>query len=318
MEKFGLNNITKYYITDNASAMIKASASDDWISCAAHNLNLVQFHSFKNLGNNSALCKANLLIYNCKELVSYAKRSGLQNLLSLTLKQSIDVRWDSELIMLESIKKNYSQLSTLAQNNLTLLKFLENINESLLSALINLLTPFFTQRLALCEESSPTFHLVLPTKKSLLKHCQIKDSDSMIIKSLKEKLPENLNKYFKTTETHFAATVLYPACKSLRNLANEDEKRDAIQLLKNLAKNIIVSNQSITITIVTNTTVDECFKDFLEVSYQLDANSDIESSSLEVEKYLSGSVICSPNVNNKLEKVLKPNILDFMLFPKSY
>jgi len=87
MEKFGLNNITKYYVTDNASAMIKAFANDDWISCVAHNLNLVRFHSFKNLGNNSALCKANLLIHNCKELVSYAKRSGLQNLLSLTLKQ---------------------------------------------------------------------------------------------------------------------------------------------------------------------------------------------------------------------------------------
>jgi hypothetical protein len=67
--------------------MIKAFANDDWISCVAHNLNLVRFHSFKNLGNNSALCKANLPIHNCKELVSYAKRSGLQNLLSLTLKQ---------------------------------------------------------------------------------------------------------------------------------------------------------------------------------------------------------------------------------------
>jgi hypothetical protein len=113
-----------------------------------------------------------------------------------------------------------------------LFNYLENTNESLLTALINLLTPFFTQRLALCKESSPTFHLVLPTKKSFLKHCQTKDSDSIIIKSLKEKLSENLNKYSKTTETHFAATMLYPACKLLRNLANEDEKRAAIQLLK--------------------------------------------------------------------------------------
>jgi len=118
-----------------------------------------------------------------------------------------------------------------------LFNHLENTNESLLTALINLLTPFFTQTLALCKESSPTFHLVIsPTKKSLLKHCQIKDSDSIIIKSLKEKLSENLNKYFKTTETHFVATMLYPACKSLRNLADEDEKRAAIQLLKNLSK----------------------------------------------------------------------------------
>ncbi len=30
-------------------------------------------------------------------------------------------------------------------------------------------------------------------------------------------------------------------------------------------------------------------------------NSDIESSSAQVEKYLSGSVMCSPNVNNILE-----------------
>jgi hypothetical protein len=111
-----------------------------------------------------------------------------------------------------------------------LFNFLENINESLLTALVNLLTPFFTQRLALCKESSPTFHLVLPTKKFLLKHCQIKDSDYIIIKSLKEKLSENLNEYFKTTKTHFAATMHYPGCKSLRNLA----------------KNLIVSNQSIT------------------------------------------------------------------------
>jgi hypothetical protein len=105
MQKFGLNNITKYFVTDNASAMIKAFANDDWISCAAHNLNLVQFHSFKNLGNNCALCKTNFLIHNFKELVSYAKRTGLPNLLSLTLNQSIDVRWDRKLIKLESIKK---------------------------------------------------------------------------------------------------------------------------------------------------------------------------------------------------------------------
>ncbi len=105
MQKFGLNNITKYFVIDNDSAMIKAFANDDWISCAAHNLNLVQFHSFKILGNNSSLCKTNFLIHNFKELVSYAKRSGLQNLLSLTLNQSIDVRWDRKLIMLESIKK---------------------------------------------------------------------------------------------------------------------------------------------------------------------------------------------------------------------
>jgi hypothetical protein len=29
MEKFELSNITKYYVTDNASAMIKAFANDD-------------------------------------------------------------------------------------------------------------------------------------------------------------------------------------------------------------------------------------------------------------------------------------------------
>ncbi len=157
--------------------------------------------------------------------------------------------------------------------------------------MINLLTPFFTQTLALCKESSPTFHLVIsPTKKSLLKHCQIKDSDSIIIKFLKEKSSENLNKYLKTTVTHFAATMLYPACKSLKNLANEDEKRAAIQLLKNLAKNIIVSNQSITTAIMPNTTANEFFKDFLEVTSQLDTNSDIESSSAQVEKYLSGII----------------------------
>jgi hypothetical protein len=41
-----------------------------------------------------------------------------------------------------------------------------------------------------------------------------------------------------------------------------------LQLLKNLAKNIIVSNQSITTTIMPNTTADEFFKDFLEVTSQ--------------------------------------------------
>ncbi len=42
-------------------------------------------------------------------------------------------------------------------------------------------------------------------------------------------------------------------------------------------------------------------KIFLESSSQLYINSYIESSSAQVEKYLSGSVICSPNVNNILE-----------------
>ncbi len=104
--------------------------------------------------------------------------------------------------------------------------------------------------------------------------------------------------------------MLYPACKSLKNLANDDEKRAAIQLLKILAKNIIVSNQSITTTIIPTTTVDECFKDFLEVCSQLDTNSDIESSSAQVEKYLSASVMCSPNVTD-------PHLRESLVQPKS-
>jgi uncharacterized Fe-S cluster-containing protein len=59
----------------------------------------------------------NALMFHSKELVTFVKRSEIQKELETTLKQSVEVRWDSRLMLLESIKNNYEELKNIAEVN---------------------------------------------------------------------------------------------------------------------------------------------------------------------------------------------------------
>lgn len=61
------------------------------------------------------------------------------------------------------------------------LRYLRNIDCELLEDLIQLLKPFDEATRHLSTDQTPTLHLVLPTKATLLKGLSIQDGDSVIM-----------------------------------------------------------------------------------------------------------------------------------------
>lgn len=82
------------FVTDNGANIVAALKNEQRISCAGHNINLILEYLFKHLDENNEI---SILIQNCKSLVGYFKRSGLNNRLTVSLKQSVPTRWNSIL-----------------------------------------------------------------------------------------------------------------------------------------------------------------------------------------------------------------------------
>jgi hypothetical protein len=138
--------------------MILTFSEEVWFGCSAHNINLIHKHTFEKLKSLPNMNKITALINSSKELVTYFKQSGLQNKLNTTLKQSIHIRWDSKLVMLESIRDNLLNIKEMALTNSKIMVKIIDINDQLLNDLISLLKPFYNLRLTLCQESGPTFY----------------------------------------------------------------------------------------------------------------------------------------------------------------
>lgn len=104
------------------------------------------------------------------------------------MKQSIEVRWDSTVVMLQSIQDNFRNIRNLALNDSKVMKKFSYIvsNESLLNDWIDFLSKFYSLRCDLCKDTHVTFQFVLPTKQKMLKICIEKESDSHVIKVLKQ------------------------------------------------------------------------------------------------------------------------------------
>ncbi|RWR99319.1 uncharacterized protein B4U80_14833, partial [Leptotrombidium deliense] len=120
------------------------------VGCSAHNLNLLDGTVIEDIGNQIKICK---------DLVTYFKRSGLQSQLTNTLKQSIEVRWDSTFEMIESITKSYSQLQDISTRKNEVKSFLDKLDETLLRKLQCILLPFKVLREKLCQEKEVTFNI---------------------------------------------------------------------------------------------------------------------------------------------------------------
>ena len=133
---FELNNKNRYYVTDNAIAMKTAFKSEEWFGCSAHNINLIHKHTYNDVKIDRKLKCIEELIENSKDLVKHFKHTELENKLTTTLKQSIDIRWDSTLLMLQSISDNYNDIKTLSINDNKTMEYLVKIEEKLLNCFI--------------------------------------------------------------------------------------------------------------------------------------------------------------------------------------
>ncbi|KAM3865308.1 uncharacterized protein ACN63O_011008 [Diretmus argenteus] len=185
-EEFGIQSRDNVFVTDNGSNMVAAFKDYVRLSCAAHNINLVLKYVFDHLEeDNPTHSRVITLLKESKTLVSHFKRAGLQNELDETLKQAVETRWNSRLLMLESINnalKSGKLHKILLQRRE--LRFLNHIDSELLEEIIELLKSFDKATRELSTDKNPTLHLVLPTKATLLNNMEIQDEDSAIVKEV--------------------------------------------------------------------------------------------------------------------------------------
>jgi len=108
------------------------------------------------------------LRYVCKDIVAHVKRSRIQAKLDTTLKTAVPTRWNSVLIMLQSVLNNAADLKKLADefSDKKLQRSLLDINLELLKQIVDVLQQFDMATQMLSTDGTPSLHLVYPTKCS--------------------------------------------------------------------------------------------------------------------------------------------------------
>jgi hypothetical protein len=235
LSDLGLEDRTYVIVTDNASSMKSAFKEDLWIGCASHNLSLAQKHAFD---NNENLCIINKLIENCKQLVTL-------NELDLTLKQMIEVRWDSRYDLLYSIKVNYNNLRTISLENVKVYEYFKNIDEKLLNTLVEFLQPLKQARTKLCSENMLTLYHVMPEKEKLKLDIKNFDTNFQEFIYLKKKLINCIDKYFVVTDHHICATILTPVHRKLKMIPTQDVIKEHLKRIADMARNFKLEKKNL-------------------------------------------------------------------------
>ena len=126
------------------------------------------------------------LRYVCKDIVAHVKRSRIQAKLDTTLKTAVPTRWNSVLIMLQSVMNNAADLKKLADefSDKKLQRSLLDINLELLKQTVDVLQQFDMATQMLSTDGTPSLHLVYPTKVQLIKTMQVKPGDGPVIVEL--------------------------------------------------------------------------------------------------------------------------------------
>lgn len=241
LEEFGALRTGNVYVTDNASNMKAAFRDSTWLGCACHNLNLVLTHGLnaKNTGEDCGVPQeVTELVDACKEVVTLAKRTKLNNQLETTLKQCVVTRWNSVLTTLKSVSVNLAQLQITSvtnsedKTNRKLLRLLADIKESLLLEVIAVLEPFDTATKCLSSDSKPTLHLVAPTKLQIAKALTLAAADSAVVAQLKQHLHDQLERYFTIQPLHYTATLLDPRLKNNAELLPPEARQQVLTSLR--------------------------------------------------------------------------------------
>lgn len=206
------------FVTDNGAAL----KDDLRLSCAGlNNINLVIEFLFKNVDENGELQN---LTRNCKSLVTYFKRSGLNNKLDTSLKQSVPTRWNSVFYMFQSVQKSFDECTALLVERKELTK-MGHIDINLLNLLVSLLEPFEKATRELSKEKEPTICYVFPWFEKLKKHINTFDCDNNVtIDECVAILKTGLNDKYVVKDFHKIATVFDPRIRTLKNLCSENEK----------------------------------------------------------------------------------------------
>ena len=197
----------------------------------------------KKMFNLSQKCpKIKCIFTSVKSLVKYFKQSDLNSKLDYTLKQDVCVRWNTQLIMLESYLKSMNGVKELLEERGELYR-IEDIDEKLLRELCEFLKPFQECSESLSGDTYPTIHLVAPWFHKLRNHINIQQGDSTEMKILKRHGAALVDEYLAIEDIYYGATMLDPRFRTLRFIhADETASKERVkELFKTWVDSINIS-----------------------------------------------------------------------------
>lgn len=240
---YGLNEnfISKIvYVSDEGSNLVAAFNEYDFINCALHLLNKILKYAFINENNGNQITN---MLDNIKSMVKHFKQSGLSKALDKSLRQSTDVRFNSNYSMLTSVYEQYDKIEEILIENQLYVEFA--MNKIFLKETIDLLEEFEAAFKELQSEKKVTIHKVLLWKSHFLKICETKPDDSHSMKRFKVICKRLLSSDFKIGILHKVATFLHPEYNDLSMLEEQEinEVHDYVEdLMKKLNPNEESSN----------------------------------------------------------------------------
>lgn len=228
-DALGINDMTQhfYYVTDEG-ANIKAALNSKYrrIACSCHCLSTGLKHALPggpgDKGDTEELQALDKVIDEVKKLVRYVKKSGLNAALSKTVLQENETRWNSLLMMIDSVIDQEVDLKRKLQEANEYGR-IETIDFCLLKMFREFLQPLKQATKALESDKYPTIHRVVLWHFRLVQHATPLPFDSPIIKQLKQRLAEALPRKWELTTVHKLALFLHPEYKSLRRLSAADK-----------------------------------------------------------------------------------------------
>ena len=156
-----------------------------------------------------------------KSLVRFIKKSGLNATLAKTVVQENDTRWNSTLMMLESVVAQETEIKTALQKHGDIHR-VENIDFSLLRAFTSFLQPLKIATKKLEGDSYPTLQDVVLQREKLMHHLKPTPFEISLVAQLKTRLRESLQTKFTMTDLHKLALFLHPEYKGLRKMVVEE------------------------------------------------------------------------------------------------
>ena len=216
------------FVTDqgsNIQAALSLGAGFRRLACACHCLATALRHAMpegpgdKGESEEMQLLKSN--ISSAKALVQYFKRSGLNAMLQKTLIQENDTRWNTLLMMLESVVNNEEDIRQFLR-----VKGEEHridcIDFGVVNDVVKFLEPFKHATKALEGDKYPTIHRVCLYFHKLQRHLEPDFDDGNVILQLKSRLTSSLQDKWQMTTMHKLALFLHPQYKSLKKLDHGD------------------------------------------------------------------------------------------------
>jgi hypothetical protein len=177
------------------------------------------------------------MIDSSHSLAEYSKRAGLNLRLKHSIKQSNDTRWNSLLMMLESILLEYEAILLLCAEK-GKQGMLTSIDKVLLETTVGLLKPFADVTKILESTNTPSIQYVIYCRNELLKHLKSCPSDRKSVKNIKKRLLEEIASRMIIKPLYVAAAFLDPVtCRSmLEDGLSEVQIEEGKELIVQLAK----------------------------------------------------------------------------------